>query len=186
MGYCFDSIWISDHQFDRAMTHRLNGDGGINHDAEAPPGQDRGEMLVVWGGVWEGRLSLEPAFVLEGPVVLPESDGPYRVEGLGENGETRFSLSFSPVPLDHGGGSSFVFFIPYQSEWADNLERMVVTGPEGEYTLTRDGESEMAVLTEPSTGRLQAIVRDWDGGPLPGEESANVTVTRGIPAGGLR
>ena len=146
MSYCFDNIWISDYQFDRAMTHRLNGDGGVNHDAAAAdlPDPDRGEMLVVWGGVWEGRLSLEPAFVLEGPVVLPESDGPYRVEGLGENGETRFSLSFSPVPLDHGG-SSFVFFVPYEREWADNLERMVLTGPEGESTLTRDGESEMAV-----------------------------------------
>ena len=63
---------------------------------------------------------------------------------------------------------------------------MVLTGPEGEYTLTRDGEPEMAVLTDPVTGRLRAIVRDWDGGPLPGEERANVTVTRGIPAGGLR
>ena len=187
MSYCFDNIWISDYQFDRAMTHRLDGDGGINHEAEAapPPGPDRGEMLVVWGGVWEGHLSLEPAFVLEGPVVLPESDGPYRVVGLGENGETRFSLSFSPVPLDHGG-SSFVFFIPYEREWADNLERMVLAGPEGEYALTRDGEPEMAVVTDPVTGRLRAIVRDWDGGPLPGEEHANVTVTRGIPAGGLR
>ena len=104
------------------MTHRLNGDGGINHDAEAeaPPGPNRGQMLVVWGAVQEGRLFLEPAFVLEGPVVLPESDGPYRVEGLGENGETKFSLSFSPIPLDHGG-SSFVFFIPYEREWAYNL-----------------------------------------------------------------
>ena len=186
MSYCFNHIWISDYQFDRAMTHRLNGDGGINHDAEtqAPPGPDRGEMLVVWGGVREGRPLLEPAFVLEGPVVPPESDGPYRVEGLGARGETRFSLSFSPIPLDHGG-SSFVFFIPYQREWADNLERMVLTGPEGEYTLTRDGEPQMAVLTDPFTGRLQAIVRDWDGGPLPGEDRANVTVTRGIPTGGL-
>ena len=187
MSYCFDHVWISDYHFDRAMTHRLDGDGGIDHDAdtEAPPGRDRGEMLVVWGAVWEGRLFLEPAFVLEGPVVLPESDGPYRVEGLGKNGETRFSLSFSPVPLDHGG-SSFVFFVPYEPEWADNLERMVLAGPEGEDTLTRYGESEMAVLTDPSTGRIRSIVRDWDGGPLPGEESANVTVTRGIPTSGLR
>ena len=187
MGYCFERVWTSDYHFDRAMTHRLNGDGGINHDADtgAPPGADRGEMLVVWGAVREGRLFLEPAFVLEGPVVLPESDGPYRVEGLGKNGETRFSLSFSPVPLAHGG-SSFVFFVPYEREWADNLERMVLAGPEGEDTLTRYGESEMAVLTDPSTGRIRSIVRDWDGGPLPGEERANVTVTRGIPTSGLR
>ena len=63
---------------------------------------------------------------------------------------------------------------------------MVLTGPEGEYTVTRDGEPGMAVLTDPSTGLIQAIIRNWDGGPLPGEASADVTVTRGIPARGLR
>jgi hypothetical protein len=187
MSYCFDQIWISDYQFDRALTHRLDGDGGINHDAElaASRGLGQGEMLVVWGAVWDGRLMLEPAFVLDAPVLLPEADGPYRVEGLGGGGETMFSLSFTPAPLDHGG-NSFVFFVPYEPEWAATLDRMVLTGPEGEYTVTRDGEPAMAVLTDPSTGLIQAIIRDWDGSPIPGEESADVTVTRGIPAGGLR
>ena len=187
MSYCFDQIWISDYQFDRALTHRLDGDGGINHDAAlaASRGLGQGEMLVVWGAVWDGRLMLEPAFVLDAPVLLPEADGPYRVEGLGAEGETRFSLSFSPTPLADGG-SSFVFFIPYEPEWADNLDRMVFTGPEGEYTMTRDGEPRMAVVTDRSTGRIQAIIRNWDGGRLPGKETADVTTTRGIPAGGLR
>ena len=187
MSYCFDNMWISDYHFNRAMTHRLDGDGGIDHDAEpaVSGGLGHGEVLVVWGGVWDGRLMLEPAFVLDGPVLLPEAHGPYRVEGLGAEGETRFSLSFSPTPLEHGGGS-FVFFVPYEPEWADNLDRMVLTGPEGEYTVTRDGEPEMAVVTDRSTGRIQAIIRNWDGGPLPGEETADVTITRGIPAGGLR
>ena len=187
MSYCFERMWISDYHFDRALTHRLNGDGGINHGADADALRDsgRGEMLVVWGGVRDGRLTLDPAFVLDGPAVLPEADGPYRVEGLGAGGEARFSLSFAPTPLADGGGS-FVFFVPYEPEWAGNLDRMVLTGPEGEYAVTRDGESRMAVVTDRATGRVRAIVRDWDGGPLPGEETANVTVTRGIPAGGPR
>ncbi len=187
MGYCFQRSWISDYHFDRALTHRLNGDGGINHGADADALRDsgRGEMLVVWGGVRDGRLTLDPAFVLDGPAVLPEADGPYRVEGLGAGGETRFSLSFSPTPLADGGGS-FVFFVPYEPEWAGNLHRMVLTGPEGEYAITRDGESLMAVVTDRTTGRVRAIFRDWDGGPLPGEETAKVTVTRGVPAGGPR
>jgi len=96
-----------------------------------------------------------------------------------------FSLSFAPTPLEHGGGS-FVFFVPYDPEWATALDRMVLTGPEGEYAVSRDGEPAVAVLTDPATGLIQAIIRDWDGGPLPGEETANVTITRGIPAGGLR
>ena len=182
MGYCFDDIWISDYHFIRALTHRLDGDGGINHDAESAA--DREEVLIVWGAVRGGRLMLEPAFVLDGPVVLPEADGPYRVEGLGAGDETRFSLSFTPTPLEHGGGT-FVFFIPWESEWAANLHRVVLTGPEGEYTMTRDGEPTMAVVTDRSTGRIRSIIRDWDGGPVPGEGSANVTITRGIPAGGL-
>ena len=187
MGYCFQEIWISDYHFNRAMTHRLDGDGGIDHNADAgavaAPG--RGEMLVVWGAVLEGRLKLDPAFVLDGPAVLPEADGPYRVEGLGAGGETRFSLSFTPTPLAYGGGT-FVFFIPYEPEWAGNLDRMVLAGPEGEYTVTRDGEPGMAVVTDRSTGRIRAIIRNWDGGPLPGEGTADVTITMGIPAGGLR
>ena len=187
MSYCFQHIWISDYQFDRALTHRLDGDGGINHDAGAAAfvDSDQGEVLVVWGGVWDGRPKLDAAFVIRGPAALPESDGPHRVEGLGEDGETRFSLSFSPIPLDHGG-SSFVHLLPWDPAWAGNLDRMVLTGPEGEYTVTRDGEPEIAVVTDPSTGRIRAIIRDWDGGPLPHEETADVTVTRGIPAGGLR
>ena len=187
MSYCFEHMWISDYQFNLAMAHRLDEDGGIDHDADAAALQarDRGEMLVVWGGVREGLLMLEPALVLDGPVVLPEADGPYRAEGLGAGDETRFSLSFSPTPLA-GGGGRFVFFIPYESEWADNLDRIVLTGPEGEYTVTRKSEPRMAVVTDRITGRIRAIIRDWDGEPLPGEGTANVTITSGIPAGGLR
>ncbi len=186
MGYCRND-WVSDYHFSRAFDHRLDGDGGVDLDGDAiPPGaSDRGEMLVVWGSVGDGRLSLDPAFVVDGPRALPEAAGPYRVDGLGADGQTEFSLSFTPTPLEFGG-SAFVFLVPYQPEWADDLERLVLTGPEGEHALTRDGESEMAVLTDPATGRIRAMIRDWDGGPLPGEGSAKVTITRGVPTGGPR
>ena len=61
------------------------------------------------GRGWTGAL--DPAFVLDGPPVLPETDGPYRVDGLGPDGRTEFSLSFAPTPLEFGGGG-FVFFVP--------------------------------------------------------------------------
>jgi len=60
----------------------------------------------------------------------------------------------------------------------------VLTGPEGQDTVARDGEPGMAGLAGRSTGRVRAIIRDWDGGPITGEETAEVTLTRGIPAGG--
>ena len=183
MSYC-DPVWISDYYFDLATTHRINGDAGVDLNGGSDT-SDRGEMMVVWGLVTDGELKLDPAFVLEGPAALPEADGPYRVNGLGEGGETLFSLSFTPTPLEHGGGS-FVYFVPYDPEWAATLDRMVLTGPEGRYTVTRDEEPALAVVTDPATGLIQTIYRDWDGGPLPGEETGEVTITRGIPAGGLR
>ncbi len=186
MGYCRND-WVSDYHFSRAFDHRLDGDGGVDLEGDAipPEASDRGEMLVVWGSVGDGRLSLDPAFVVDGPQALPEAAGPYRVDGLGTDGQTEFSLSFTPTPLEFGG-SAFVFLVPYEAEWADDLDRLVLTGPEGEHALTRDGGSEMAVLTDPATGRIRAMIRDWDGGPLPGEGSAQVTITRGVPAGGPR
>lgn len=186
MGYCAP-VWISDYHFDRATTHRLNGDGGGDIEGGSVPAGSlgRGKMLVVWGSVQDGQLTLDPAFVVDGPAALPEMDGPYRIEGLGTGLETRFSLSFSPTPLAHGGGG-FVFFVPHQPEWAENLDRLVLTGPEGEYTLTRDGERPLAVVTDPFTGRIQALVRNWDGRPLPGEGTADVTITRGISTGELQ
>ena len=182
MSYC-DPIWISDYQFNLAAAHRMDGDAGVDLSGGSSAG--RAEMLVVWGSVLGGELKLDPAFVVEGPVALPEKDGPYRVDGIGVDGDIEFSLSFTPVALEHGG-SSFVHFVPWDPEWATTLDRMVFTGPEGEYTVTRDGEPEMAVVTDPSTGLIQAIIRNWDGGPLPGEESGRVTITRGIPADGAR
>ena len=184
MSYC-GPAWVSDYHFSRATDHRLAGDGGVDLDGgtTAPGGPDRGEMLVVWGSVGDGRVALDPAFVLEGPQALPEADGPYRVEGIGIDGRTEFSLSFSPTPLEFGGGG-FVFFVPYEREWADNLDRMVLTGPDGSDTLARDGESPLAVVTDRSTGRIRAIIRQWDGGAVPGESTAEVVVTRGIPRGG--
>ena len=181
MSYC-DPAWISDYHFTKATNHRLAGDGGVQLDggSAASGGQPRGEMLVVWGSVRDGEVQLDPAFVLDGPPALPETDGPYRVEGLGADGRREFSLSFTPTPLEYGGGG-FVFFVPWEADWADSLDRMVLSGPEGEDILTRSGAPAMAVVTDPSTGRIQAIVRDWEGGPLPGEGTASVTITRGIP-----
>ena len=84
MGNC-SPVWISDYNFSRATRHRLDDDGGVQLDGGAANAgsRDRGEMLVVWGSVRDGRVKLDPAFVLDGPPALPETGGPYTVEGLG-------------------------------------------------------------------------------------------------------
>lgn len=40
----------------------------------------RNEGLLIWGGLNEaGELTLEPAFVVDVPLKLPDSDGPYTI-----------------------------------------------------------------------------------------------------------
>ena len=184
MTYC-SPVWISDYFFDRATGHRLGSDGGYVYVPPAAASDPTGEMLVVRGRVLNGEITLDPAFVVTGPSALPESDGPYRVDGIGVNGQTEFSLSFTPNPREYGGGG-FVFLVPYKSDWAETLDRMVLTGPEGTDTVTRTSSAAMAVVTDPSNGQIRAIFRDWDGEPLPGEGVNRVTITRGIPTGAGR
>ena len=180
MGYCSPD-WISDYHFKRAFDHRLDRDGGVSLN----PVVSSRPVLVVWGSVRDGHMALEPSFLVKGPVSLPEADGPYRVDGLGVGGQTEFSLSFSPTPLEFGGGS-FVFLVPYEPNWAGTLDRLVLTGPEGSHTMTRSSASPMAVVTDRSTGRIRAIIREWDGRRIPGEAEADVTITMGVPESGLR
>ena len=184
MTYC-DPVWISDYHFDRATNHRLSGDGGVVLDSETAALGPIDDMLVVRGSVQNGQLMLEHSFVVTGPSALPETAGPYRVEGINEDGRTEFSYSFSPTPMEHGGGG-FVFLVPYQPEWAETLDRMVLTGPEGTDAMTRSSSAPMVVVTHPATGNIQAIVRDWDGGALPGKGVSIVQITRGIPTGDRR
>lgn len=184
MTYC-NAIWVSDYHFDRATRHRLSGDGGYVYAPPTAAFDPTGEMLVVRGQILNGEITLDPAFIVTGPPALPESDGPYRVDGISVDGRTEFSLSFTPDPMEYGGGG-FVFLVPYEPEWAETLDRMVLTGPEGTDTVTRNSSSPMAVVTDPSNGQIRAIIRDWDGESLPGEGTNRIAITRGIPTGAGR
>ena len=175
MSYC-DPVWISDYHFDRATTHRLNGDGGVVLNGFV----ERRDVLVVWGSVYEGRLQLDPAILLRGPVEMPSAPGPYTVEGLGPDGERKFAFSFAPLPTDHGG-STFVFFVPYDPEWDEDLERVSLAGPEGRDEVFRGSAPPVAVATHPETGVIKAIVRDWDGTELPIMDGLDVSVSTGLP-----
>lgn len=176
MSYCHP-VWISDYHFDRATTHRLNGDAGVVLNGFV----ERRDMLVVWGSVYEGRLQLDPAILLRGPVEMPSAPGPYAVEGLGPDGERKFAFSFAPGPIDHGDGSTFVFFVPYDPEWDQGLERVTLAGPEGRDEVFRGSAPPVAVATHPETGVMKAIVRDWDGTELPVMDGLDMSVSTGLP-----
>lgn len=149
-------------------------------------GRRTSETLVLWGGVLNGELRLEPAFRITSPARLPEETGPYRLEGAGNGGETAFSLDFAPG-VDKFGDKYFFFTIPIEADWAGVLDRVTLTGPEGEVTLDAAAERPISVLTDRATGRIRAILRDRNAPPSALGRAGDLDVaTFRTPADALR
>lgn len=181
MGYC-DPDWISDYQFKRALAHRRATEdfgGTAAASASAPPEK----TLLLWGGVGDDEFLLEPAFLMEGTPRLPESGGPYRLEGFTGDGSAHFSFDFTPDPVEFGGGH-FLFAVPYDPERDGALTRVVLSGPEGEYVLGPSSESPMAIVTNRASGQVRAILRDWNGGFNLVDGDTEIMVSDGLPGGG--
>ena len=182
MSYC-GPRWISDYNFGKALEYRHSRE----HNAAAKPPALTTTMLL-WGRVEaSGKLVLEPAFVVNTPPVLPQTSGPYWLIGEDADGSELFSLSFGMAASTGGaGGAAFAFALPVRPGWADGLKRITLSGPEGTVTMDGEGSRSVAILQDPSTGRVRGILRDWLGsGPairkaLP--EPALVVVSRGVPA----
>lgn len=186
MTYCTARPWLSDYYFEKVIDYRA-GTGGdaarapaaavTAHDAGAQPS---GDMLVLWGGVLGGELRLDPPFSMRTAARLPVEPGPYRIVGTGSDGRSLFSLDFAPGEDGYGNGH-FLFAIPIEPGWADALERITLVGPEGVVAIDSDGGRALTVVTERGTGRIRAILRDWQG-PLPAALGApdafDVTTTR--------
>ena len=179
MSYC-QPWWISDYSFTKALEYRLEIASSRAAFNQAAPKK----TLLLWGGIRDGDLRLEPAFAHDAPAKLPEASGPYQLEGLDAEGGRLFSLSFTPDELDHGG-SSFLFAIPFEREWTQALDRVTLTGPEGSTTLDRDTGGRAALIVDRASGRVRTIARDWPDRDraLPAAMSANaqVEIIRGLP-----
>ena len=161
MTYCHSWPWLSDYYFEKVIDHRaqLAEDTASAQSASANPPAD---MLVLRGGIVDGELWIEPAFSMHTAARLPEARGPYRIQGTGSDGRPLFSLDFTPREDGHGG-MHFFFTLPIEADWENALERITLTGPEGVAFLDQADERRITVVTEPGTGRLRAILRDWEG-----------------------
>ena len=180
MGYCYDKGWLSDYYFEKVIGVRANKVENWTRGTRGATG--KGDMLVLWGGVLDGELRIEPVHSMHTLPKLPESAGPYRIEGFGRSGQSEFSLAFTPGE-DKYGNKYFFFTIPIEDDWEQSLERITLTGPEGEVTVDGDDPRSLTIVTDPATGRIRAILRDWNR-PLPaalGDTGGlDVVTTRGI------
>lgn len=144
----------------------------------------RTKSLVLRGSTGDGKLQLEPAFLMEMTPSMPSQRGSYRLDGYGSRGERRFSFSFSANPVEFGGGR-FFFAVPYDPAQDGALAQVALSGPDGFFVLEASGAAPVAVVTDRTTGRVRAILRDWTNG-RPGlagflDGSAEVTVSDGLP-----
>ena len=188
MTYC-GSEGVSDYHFANALRWRLRDEAGIGAYFAGPPTQ----TLLLWGGVdADGAPVLNPAFVFDGRPSLLDGAGTWRIVGEAGDGRVLFSQRFEMAETADGDGrSSFALALAADSEWADALSRIVLTGPDGSVAMSAGGNPAAALLRDPATGRVRGILRNWGesavagaqpdaGRPLP-ERGLEVQVSSGIP-----
>ena len=158
MGYC-KPTWIGNYHFDKALRFRLTDENASV--ATATPTTS----LLLWGGKdAEENPYLEPAFVVNAPPALPQSDGQYRLTGRNATHTELFSLTFDMPYVVHGDGSSnFAFVLPVDPEWKDKLTSITLTGPGGSVTLDSDTDHPMVILRNPRNGQVRGFLRGIPG-----------------------
>ncbi|WP_420635129.1 leucine-rich repeat domain-containing protein [Candidatus Palauibacter sp.] len=182
MSYC-NPNWVSDYNFTNALRFRLQD------TVEVWPAASR-TLIVSGGAAADGALHLDPAFVIETSPVVPRSGGPYELTGSRADGSELFSLSFDMGEIwDGEGRSGFTFALPVQAEWESELASLALTGPGGTVEMREGSEPPMAILRDPVTGQVRAILRDLPAGPLARsaadalapEPGLEVMVSSGLP-----
>ena len=184
MSYC-DPTWVSDYYFSNALRFRLQDPLEVWEKPAAS------RTLIVSGGVTaDGDPWLDPAFVVDTRPVAPTSVGPWRLTGRRADGEELFSLSFGMDEMwDGDGRSGFAFALPVEPAWESELASLVLSGPDGSVEMTEGSEPPVAILRDPRTGQVRAILTDLPAGPLAQsaadarapEPGLEVMVSSGLP-----
>ena len=188
MGHCNEG-GISDYHFANALRWRLHDEAGVGAYYAGPPTQ----ALLLWGGVdADGAPFLNPAFVFDGRLSLLDGAGAWRIVGEAGDGRVLFSQRFEMAEMADGDGrSSFALALAADSEWADALSRIVLTGPGGSVAMNAGTGPAAALLRDPATGRVRGILHNWsestaagtqpDAGRVLPERGLELQVSFGIP-----
>ncbi len=151
-------------------------------EASGEPSEES-TVLMLWGGVRaDGELVLEPAFAYEGRARSPGAPGDYRVRGLDGEGETLFSIRFTPGEISDGS-KGFSYSIPFDAAWTEALDRLELSGPEGVATVDREAGARAMMVIDRATGQVRSIARNG-AAALPAEleaDSSRVRILRGLP-----
>ena len=154
-------------------------------EASGEPSEES-TVLMLWGGVRaDGELVLEPAFAYEGRARGPGAPGDYRVRGLDDEGETLFSIRFTPGEISDGS-KGFSYSIPFDAAWTEALDRLELSGPEGVVEVDREAGARAMMVIDRESGQVRSILRNG-AAALPAElaelaaDSSRVRILRGLP-----
>ena len=184
MSYC-DPAWVSDYYFTNALRFRLADTTEIRTSAAART------LLVSGGASADGALHLDPTFLVETTPILPDVGGAYQLTGRRADGSELFSLGFDMQEVwDGDGRSGFTFALPVEAGWEAELASLALTGPDGSVEIREGSRPPMAIMRDPVTGQVRAILRDLPvGAMVPGaldvlapEPGLDIMVSDGLPS----
>ena len=179
MSYCRGG-WISDYHVTNSLIHRL--------DAETATSAGKTRSVLVWGGRdSDGKLFLEPAFVVDAIPTLPTAGGgEFQLRGRTQGGADAFSFSFDMpyIPDVEDQRSSFVFAVPV--DWTNPLVSISLAGGDASVTLDHASNAPMTIMRDPVTGQIRAMLREPETAAMgafgPAEvRRFEVLFSRGIP-----
>ncbi len=122
MGYCNPS-WVSDYNWSAMVTYRQSGPNN------APPVDDGGAGLLVWGRITDFGVVLEPAFRLPSAAGRAPTPGANRLELLAADGSLLRTVQFETDDVaDLPGGTErhFAFVIPLDAATERDLSGLRV------------------------------------------------------------
>jgi hypothetical protein len=126
MSYCAPE-WITWYTYRAIMDYRNAWDWPSAAQSRAPE-----PVLLVWGTVRDGEVTLEPAVELVARARMPETAGPYRIEAADASGATLYGVSFAAAEVAdvEGGDRHFAFAIPRRMLPMDRVAsiRLVANG----------------------------------------------------------
>lgn len=158
MSYC-DPTWSSDYTYEAVMRYR-EAEAGITAAGEP--------VLVVWGRVSDGAITLEPAFETVAAPSLPKRGGDLMLRVAAEDGGTLTTLRFSGDVVDHAPGARhFAYAVPLRMLGNRAPAALHLTGPGLDIVRTappRTGVAPDVRVTRVDGSRVRVV---WDAAQSP-------------------
>jgi hypothetical protein len=152
MGYCANK-WISDYTYTQVLAYRA-----ATPASSISAGITEQPSLLVWGRISKEGIELEPAFEVTTRPALPNTRGPYTLDGLDANGAAVFSISFAGNQVTHApeGTSQFAFAVPVTEDQKARLVSLRLRGNGRQAVIAAAGSAESTMQSARASGVRQS------------------------------